>query len=78
MTPGHADAHPSSDLFRKQLDNLLNPRHDLYRLADLVDGSVFDKAFGARYCPDNGCPGKPTRLRVGLHYLKHLYGLSGA
>ncbi len=51
MTPGHADAHPSSDLFSEQLDTMLNPRHDLYRLADLVDGSVFDKALGARYCP---------------------------
>ena len=47
-----------------------------YRLADLLDWSVFDKEFGPLYCPDNGCPGKPTRLLVGLHYLKHGYGLS--
>ena len=76
MTPRHADTHPSSDLFSEQLDTMLNPRHELYRLADLVDGSVFDTAFGALYCPDNGCPGKPTRLLVGLHYLTHCYGLS--
>ena len=55
---------------------MLNQRHALYRLADLLDWSVFDKAFGALYCPDNGCPGKPTRLLVGLQYLKHCYGLS--
>ena len=41
-----------------------------------MDWSVFDKEFGSLYCPDNGCPGKPTRLMVGLHYLKHGYGLS--
>ncbi len=37
---------------------------------------MFDEAFGSLYCPDNGCPGKPTRLLVGLQYLKHCYGLS--
>ncbi len=78
MTPRQADADTKSpsDLFRERLDNMLNQRHALYRLADRVDWSVFDKAFGALYCPDNGCPGKPTRLLVGLHYLKHCYGLS--
>ena len=76
MTPRQPDAatRTATDLFRERLDNMLNQRHELYRLADLVDWSV-DKAFGALYCPDNGCPGK-TRLLVGLHYLKHCYGLS--
>ena len=41
---------------------MLNQRHALYHMADLVEWSVFDKEFGALYCPDNGCPGKPTRL----------------
>ena len=78
MTPRQPDAATgaSTDLFREQLDTMLNQRHALYRHADRVDWSVFDKAFGARYCPDNGCPGKPTRLLVGLHYLTHCYGLS--
>jgi IS5 family transposase len=78
MTPGQPDAvsRTALDLFRERLDNMLNRRHALYRLAELPDWSVFDKAFGARYCPDNGCPGKPTRLMVGLQYLKHCYGLS--
>lgn len=78
MTPRQPDAETrtATDLFRERLDNMLNQRHALYRLADLLDWSVFDKAFGALYCPDNGCPGKPTRLLVGLQYLKHCYGLS--
>ena len=78
MTPRQPDAvsRTATDLFRERLDNMLNQRHALYRLADLLDWSVFDKAFGALYCPDNGCPGKPTRLLVGLQYLKHCYGLS--
>ena len=78
MTPRQPDAatRTSTDLFRERLDNMLNQRHALYRLADLIEWSVFDKEFGSLYCPDNGCPGKPTRLMVGLHYLKHCYGLS--
>ena len=78
MTPRQPDAktRTATDLFRERLDNMLNQRHALYRLADLIEWSVFDKAFGALYCPDNGCPGKPTRLLVGLQYLKHCYGLS--
>ena len=78
MTPKQADAdnRSSSDLFRERLDNLLNQRHTLYRLADLITWSVFDREFGSLYCPDNGSPGKPMRLMVGLQYLKHCYGLS--
>ena len=78
MTPRQADAatRTATDLFRERLDNMLNQRHALYRLADLVAWSVFDTEFGSLYCPDNGSPGKPTRLMVGLHYLKHCYGLS--
>ena len=78
MTPRQADAatRTATDLFRERLDNMLNQRHALYRLADLLDWSVFDTEFGSLYCPDNGSPGKPTRLMVGLQYLKHVYGLS--
>ncbi len=66
----------STDLFHNRLDNLLDQRHELYRLTDLIDWSVFDIEFGPLYCPDNGCPTKATRLMLGLRYLKHIYGLS--
>ncbi len=76
MSPGKSQIPPSPDLFRNRLDNMLNQRHELYRLADLIDWSVFDIEFGPLYCPDNGCPAKATRLMVGLQYLKHVYGMS--
>jgi len=76
MTPEKPQKSPSSDLFRNRLDNMLNHRHELCRLADLIDWSMFDTAFGNLYCPDNGCPAKATRLMVGLQYLKHIYGMS--
>ena len=42
MTSRQADADNrySCDLFRERLDNLLNQRHALYRLADLIAWSV--------------------------------------
>ncbi len=76
MSPEKPQKSPSSDLFRNRLDNMLNHRHELYRLADLIDWSVFDLEFGPRYCPDNGGPAKATRLMVGVQYLKHVYRLS--
>jgi IS5 family transposase len=76
MTPEKPQKTPSSDLFRNRLENLLNQRHELYRLAGLIDWSQFDSEFGSLYCPDNGCPAKATRLMVGLQYLKHIYGMS--
>jgi len=76
MRPQEPENSPDSDLFRSRLDNLLDQRHELYRLAELIDWSEFDRAFGELYCPDNGSPAKSTRLMVGLHYLKHAFGLS--
>lgn len=76
MRPTEPDPSPDTDLFRNRLDNLLDQRHELYRLADLIDWQSFDTAFGELYCPDNGCPAKATRLMVGLQYLKHLYSVS--
>src|SRR5215831_4258520 len=52
-----------------------HPHHALVRLAGLVPWSHFDEAFGRFYRPI-GRPAKPTRLMVGLHYLKHVHDLS--
>src|SRR6202046_4969267 len=70
--PGGAE---SADLYRHRLDNMLNPRHELFRLAGLCGWDGFDTAFGRFYRP-LGRPAKPTRLMVGLSYLKHIFDLS--
>ncbi len=72
--PSSASDVPSLDLFRTALENILDQRHELYRLTELIDWQGFDEAFGVLYCPDNGCPAKATRLMVGLQYLQHVYG----
>lgn len=64
------------DLFRSRLDQILNRRHSLYRLADAIDWSFFEREFGILYTENFGRPGLPIRLLVGLHYLKHAYNVS--
>jgi IS5 family transposase len=71
-------SHPSSgrnDLFRERLDAMINMSHPLVKLAGVMDWGRFDDAFGGFYRPI-GRPAKPTRLMVGLHYLKHVHDLS--
>ena len=63
------------DLFRERLDAIINMRHGLVRLSALMPWSMFDESFGKFFKPI-GRPAKPTRLMVGLHYLKHIYNLS--
>ena len=63
-------------LFEIRLSQLLDNNHQLYRLANAIDWSEFDTAFGNLYSPDQGRPAKPTRLMVGLHYLKFTFNMS--
>ena len=65
-----------NDLFRQELVNIINMRHELVRLAELIDWSVFDREFGAQFVSTTGRPALPTRLVAGLLYLKHAYALS--
>lgn len=54
---------------------MINMGHPLVKLSRVMDWSRFDEAFGGFYRPV-GRPAKPTRLMVGLHYLKHVHDLS--
>ncbi|MCP4685519.1 MAG: IS5 family transposase, partial [bacterium] len=50
--------------------------HPMVKLANAIDWSVFEDEFGPLYSEDLGRPGKPIRLMVGLHYLKHAFNES--
>lgn len=64
------------DLFRMRLEAMIDGRHELVRLAKLIDWKRFEDAFGALYDENRGRPALPTRLMAGLHLLKHIKGLS--
>jgi len=73
--PISTPAAGETDMFRNRLDNMIEMRHELVRLAGLIDWNRFDEAFGTLYA-EKGRPGLPTRLMVGLHLLKHARGIS--
>lgn len=64
------------DLFRARLDQILSRRHPLFLLANQIDWQFFDKEFGQLFVENFGRPGLPTRLIIGLHYLKHPFNES--
>ena len=63
------------EIFQTRLETMLNKRHPLYVLANQIDWSVFENDFGALYS-EQGRPAIPTRVMVGLHYLKHAFNES--
>lgn len=58
------------------LKDFLNASHPLYRLGGVVHWGQFEGQFGKFYAVEMGRPALPTRLLVGLHYLKYLYNVS--
>jgi transposase, IS5 family len=65
-----------AELLRSRLDQIINKEHPLYILANQIDWRVFEQEFGALYEEKMGRPGLPTRLVVGLQYLKYTYNES--
>ncbi len=75
MRPKAVASSASEDLFRSRLSNIINLRHELARLAGVIDWGMLEAAFGPLYA-EVGRPGLPTRLMAGLHLLKHMFDLS--
>src|SRR5215469_14621389 len=70
------DQPSTFQIFQSRLDNTINLDHPLVHLAALMQWERFDEAYAAFYCQDNGAPGLPPRLMVGLYYLKYTFNLS--
>ena len=46
-----------TDMFRNRLENMIDMRHELVRLAGLIDWKRFDDVFGSLYA-EKGRPGQ--------------------
>lgn len=64
------------DLFRQELVNLIDLRHELCVLAGKIDWKALERQFGGLYAAGVGRPGHPIRLMVGLQLLKYLRNIS--
>ncbi len=76
MKPVEMTSDSTGDLFRHRLENMLDMRHELIRLSNLIHWPALAKEFGAFYSEGQGRPGKPIRLMAGLILLQHTYKLS--
>ena len=64
------------DMFQVEMKGLINPTHPLIKLSHHIEWKRFDKALSSHYDEETGRPAIPTRMMVGLHYLKYTYDLS--
>jgi IS5 family transposase len=65
-----------TELFQNRLSNLLNPKHPLLQLSQMIPWESFEESFGTYFKEGPGQPPKPIRLMVGLLMLQHMEGLS--
>jgi transposase, IS5 family len=76
MRPRERRETGEQDLFRSRLDQIIDLRHPLVKLAREVDWGFLERTFGAAYTDGPGQPPLPTRLMAGLIILKYTHDLS--
>src|SRR5262252_6882268 len=76
MRPRERRESSEQDLFRSRLDQIIDMKHALVKLARTIDWGFLEQTFGAVYTDKPGQPPLPTRLMAGLAILKHTYDLS--
>jgi transposase, IS5 family len=64
------------DFFMMPLKDFIDLKHPLCLVADDLDWGMLETELSKFYCEDEGRPGKPIRLMVGLLYLKSVQDLS--
>lgn len=76
MRPSPHRDSGQQDLLRSRLDQIVDPRHPLVKLAATLDWRFLEARFGEVYRDGPGQPPLPTRLMAGLAILKHMHDLS--
>jgi len=76
MKPKAPVRQAQRELFRVELEQLVDPAHALVKLGRQINWAGFDESLGKTYAAANGAPGVSTRLMVALHYLKYQHDLS--
>lgn len=66
----------TGDMYRSELKSILNLKHELCLLSAQINWEDLDKILGKLFPSKTGCPAIPTRLIVGLFFLKATYKVS--
>lgn len=72
----HSRAPEQDDLLRPRLLDMIDPRHELVKLADLIDWEFFEREWAGFFPSATGRPATSPRLIAGLMYLQHAFKLS--
>lgn len=65
-----------NDLLRPRLVDMIDQRHELVKLAALIDWEVFEREWAGFFPSGKGRPATEPRLVAGLLYLQHAFRLS--
>jgi len=76
MKPRDRRETGEQDMFRSRLDQIINLKHELVKLAKAVSWEAIEVKCGEVYSDGPGMPPLPTRLMAGLAILKHTFDLS--
>ena len=64
------------DLLRPRLVDIIDMRHELVKLAALIDWEFFEAEWAGFFPSTTGRPATSPRLVAGLMYLQHAFRLS--
>ncbi len=73
---GKKEKHPQLNMFQVPLKQFINESHELVGLSKKLDWESLEKDLSVYYCEDNGRPGVPIRLIVGIIMLRRMYNQS--
>ena len=76
MRPREMKKSSTDDLFRQRLENIIDLRHELVKLSEVIDWFSLNQEFAGFYSDVKGRVAKPIRLMAGLILLQHTYDLS--
>ena len=75
MRPKKPQTTGEGDLFRARIDQIINMKHELVRLAGAIDWEWLDAEIAPLFSA-KGRPASPTRFMIGLLLLKQVFALS--
>jgi IS5 family transposase len=72
MRPKEMKRNPMDDLFRTRLENIIDMRHELVKVSEIIDWSSLRDEFACLYSDVTGRAGKPSLNGWNPSFATHL------
>lgn len=73
---GKKEKNPQLNMFRIPMKQFIDESHELVGLSKKIDWESLENGLSVYYCADNGRPGVPIRLIVGVIMLRRMFNQS--